>query len=132
MLPAFLHWYIWNEINYSIFEASLPFFQKFVYKTIPAVNIYGIRKKYYLPHILNVSLPDDLAIAWFDGEAQHKGEKIGAGGKIMINNNTFYFWTFNCGQGTNTKDELLGAWVSLALAIRLSILVFLLLGIQRL
>jgi ribonuclease HI len=68
-----------------------------------------------------VHLPVDRAIAWFDGAAQQCGEKSGAGGKIMINSNTSFLWTFNCGQGTNTRDELLGDWASLTLAIRLSI-----------
>jgi ribonuclease HI len=30
-------------------------------------------------------------------------------------------WVFNCGRGTNTKAELMGAWATLSLALHLSI-----------
>ena len=127
-LPAFLCWYIWNETNITIFEAGSPSFQKVVYKAIGAVSIHGIKAKDTLPCIVRVNLLVDRAIAWFDGETQQWGEKSGAGGKIMTNSNTSVLWTFNYGQGTNTRDELLGAWASLTLAIRLSISDLLLLG----
>jgi ribonuclease HI len=78
-----------------------------------------------------MSLLDDISIAWFDGAAQQKEEKCGAGGKIVINNSISYSWTLNCGKGTNTKAELLGAWASLTLASRLSIPDLLLLGDSR-
>jgi ribonuclease HI len=34
---------------------------------------------------------------------------------------TILTWTFNCGPGTNTRAELLGAWATLFLASRLHI-----------
>jgi ribonuclease HI len=40
---------------------------------------------------------------------------------IRITKNSFYKWTFNCGPGTNTRAELLGAWATLYLASRLHI-----------
>ena len=43
---------------------------------------------------------------------------------IRINENIIYNWVFNCGSGTNTIAELLGAWVLLAFAVQLDILEF--------
>jgi len=96
-LHAFLCWYIWNETNITIFEADSPSFQNVVYKAIGAVSIYGIKAKNSLPRIVHVHLPVDRAITWFDGAMQQCGEKCGVGGKIMINSNTSFLWTFNCG-----------------------------------
>jgi hypothetical protein len=61
-------------------------------------------------------------IGWFDGAAQSSSNNCGAGGKIRINGHISYKWFFNCGMGTNTKAELLGAWALLTLESRLSIL----------
>jgi len=45
----------------------------------------------------------------------------GAGGLINIGENISYRWTFNCGMGSNTRDELLRIWSTLTLAYRLDI-----------
>jgi ribonuclease HI len=37
---------------------------------------------------------------------------------IKFTKNSFIRWTFNCGPGTNTRAELLGAWATLFLASR--------------
>jgi ribonuclease HI len=68
--------------------------------------------------------PPDLYmhnICWFDGAAQNNGTLSGAGGIIKTGGNTIYRWTFNCGMGTNTREELLGVWATLSLAHRLDI-----------
>jgi ribonuclease HI len=59
------------------------------------------------------------------------GSQSGAGGLIKISQNTFYKWTFNCGPGTNTRAELLGAWATLYLASRLHIDALQVLGDSR-
>jgi ribonuclease HI len=46
----------------------------------------------------------------------------GVGGKIILCDGSQINWTLNCGLRTNTKDELLGAWVSLYLASHHNIL----------
>jgi ribonuclease HI len=58
---------------------------------------------------------------WFDGAATSSGQNSGAGGIIKFNDQCCYKWLLNCGQGTNTREELLGAWALLTLASRLSI-----------
>jgi len=45
----------------------------------------------------------------------------GTGGIIKIGENTSYRWTFNCGLGSNTRAEILGAWATLTLAYRLDL-----------
>jgi ribonuclease HI len=55
----------------------------------------------------------------------------GVGGVIHISPNTLCRWTFNCGQGTNTRAELLGAWATLLLASRLNLDTLLLFGDSR-
>jgi ribonuclease HI len=57
-------------------------------------------------------------VAWFDGASQQGGALCGAGGEIVLNSHSCIRWTLNCGHGSNTKAELLGAWVSLVLASR--------------
>jgi ribonuclease HI len=64
---------------------------------------------------------DDIPTAWFDRAALTNGSLSGAGGLIKITHNTYYKWTFNCGPGTNTRAEFLGAWATLYLASRLCI-----------
>jgi ribonuclease HI len=115
-----------KEIILSLRQA-LPLFKRLLTKLLEQLTLWKQEKR-LLPRTIHVNIPVDKAIAWFDGATQQRGEKSGVGGKIMINNNTSYLWTFNCGQGTNTRAELLGAWASLTLAIRLSISDLLLLG----
>jgi len=67
------------------------------------------------------SLPHHRILGWFDGAAQRNGEQSGAGGIIKLNDHIVYKLTLNCGGGTNTRAELLGAWAILTLAQRLSI-----------
>jgi hypothetical protein len=50
---------------------------------------------------------------WFDGAALASGRNSGAGGVIRINENIIFKWYINCGPGTNTRAELLGAWALL-------------------
>jgi ribonuclease HI len=45
----------------------------------------------------------------------------GFGGIIKIGENTSYRSNFNCGLGSNTRVELLGAYATLTLAYRLDL-----------
>jgi ribonuclease HI len=65
--------------------------------------------------------PVDKSLAWFDGAAQQNGNISGAGGIIKLDALREYRWTMNCGKGSNTRAELLGAWSTLVLAARLSV-----------
>jgi ribonuclease HI len=41
---------------------------------------------------------------------------------IKLTDHTKFTWTYNCGEGTNTKAKLLGIWATLLLASRLNIM----------
>jgi ribonuclease HI len=45
----------------------------------------------------------------------------GVDGVLVVNDHCKYKWLLNCGPGTNTHTELLGAWALLIVASRLSI-----------
>jgi ribonuclease HI len=49
----------------------------------------------------------------------------------QVTDHTIIKWTYNCGEGTNSKVELLGAWATLTLATRLHILDLQVLGDSR-
>jgi hypothetical protein len=46
----------------------------------------------------------------------------GGGGVIRIKNHTVFHWAFNCGMGSDSRDEILGVWALLSIASRLHIL----------
>jgi len=62
-----------------------------------------------------------FSIVFFYGEAQSDSKHCGAGGVIKTPNSTIYRWLYNCGEGTNTKVELLGIWATLTLATHLAL-----------
>jgi ribonuclease HI len=65
--------------------------------------------------------PADKTLAWFDGATQQQGLLSGAGGVIKLDVHREYRWILNCGKGTNTRAELMGAWATLVLVVRFSV-----------
>jgi ribonuclease HI len=63
----------------------------------------------------------DNIVGWFDGAATSSGLNSGAGEVIKYSENAATNGIINCGPGSNTRAELLGAWALLTLANRLSI-----------
>jgi ribonuclease HI len=63
----------------------------------------------------------NITVAWFDGAAQLDGILCGAGGVLKLPDFTVIRWVLNCGRGTNTKAELMGAWETLRLASHMSL-----------
>jgi ribonuclease HI len=120
-LPAFVSWYIWLERNKTIFESGNPSIQKVVYQSLGVVGRSRKKEKVQIPRTTCYAPSEHKTIGWFDGAAQQNGLQSGVGGVIKINEHSTYKWTLNCGQGTNTRDELLGVWASLTLASQLSI-----------
>jgi ribonuclease HI len=64
---------------------------------------------------------DECTYAYFDGATIASGQNCGARGVIKCLDSIVYRWFVNCGGGTNTKVELLGAWATLTLAKYLNI-----------
>jgi len=121
-LPTHICWNIWLDKNNSIFEDRPPSVQRIVYLALGSVGIMCKKKIVPAPRILSTFLLVDKVHAWFDGAAQQNGNLCGAGGVIKIVDMSKYKWTLNCVRGTNTRAELMGAWATLILALRLSIL----------
>jgi ribonuclease HI len=132
-LPSLICWTIWLERNKTIFENGSPSTSVAAYKALGIFNSWkeAHTKKIRIPHIKKGPDLDDTPTGWFDGATLSNGSQSGAGGLIKILPNSFYKWTFNCGPGTNTRAELLGAWATLFLASRLHIVALQVLGDSR-
>jgi ribonuclease HI len=116
-------WFIWTERNNYIFENRPPSTTSIAYKSLGLYHTWNAIH----PRAMGKSIkhmpptPEKTPIGWFDGASQSNGMQSGAGGVLHITTNTHCRWTYNCGQGSNTRAELLGTWASLLLASRLNI-----------
>jgi hypothetical protein len=108
-LPTYIYWNIWHERNKALFEDSNPSVLAMIYKTKASLIFKQTEKKVRMPRAPLIIQNSTEAIAWFDGATQMEGSKCGAGGIIKISKAEEYKWTFNCGNGSNTKAELLSA-----------------------
>jgi ribonuclease HI len=127
-LPTLICWYTWKERNLAIFEGGIPSIQKVFFLSISESWVCLPKTKVSCRGVLPTNLEGDGVIGWFDGATMSSGNNCGAGGRIKISEQKSYKWFINCGVGTNTKAELLGAWALLTLASRLSILEIHILG----
>jgi ribonuclease HI len=130
-LPAFICWNIWLIRNETVFDEGCPSIHRVIYKTIAMVASPGTCHKLHPLRTSHIKLLSNRVIAWFDGAAQHNDKLYGAGGMLHISTRSSFRWTLNCGQGTNTKAELTGAWATLTLARRLNLLDLVVLGDSR-
>jgi ribonuclease HI len=120
-LPALICWFIWREQNQVIFEDSDPSVQKVIHLSLMTMREHKFMSKVTARRSgLSQSVVGGM-VGWFDGATTSSGLNSGAGGVIRINEQCCYKWFLNCGSGTNTRAELLGAWALLSLASRLSI-----------
>jgi len=119
--PAYVCWNIWHERNKALFEDSCPSILTMIYKTKVLLSFKPIIKKDKIHRDILITHNSVDAFAWFDGATQKDGNKCAAGGVIKTTDAEVYKWTYNCGSGTNTKAELLGAWATFMLAKKLSI-----------
>jgi ribonuclease HI len=118
LLPLHLCWLIWLSRNAAIFNDKKSSFHFISSLILTEATNHGKTLQSKPPDRRPFHIPFDRAVAWFDGASQQGGALCGAGGKIALNPHTCICWTLNCGQGTNTKAELIGAWTSLVLASR--------------
>jgi hypothetical protein len=130
--PLFAGLFGWKGIKLFLKMGPLPQVLQ-AYKALGIFNSWNDShsSKPRLQHTKKGPDLDDTPTGWFDGATLSNGSQSGAGGLIKISQNTFYKWTFNCGPGTNTRAELLGAWATLYLASRLHIEVLQVLGDSR-
>ena len=92
-----------------------------IYKTLTCLTFSSSQVKSQLPRTILIHQSLNTTLAWFDGAAAKHGLRSGARGVIKTQETTVYKWTFYCGKGTNTRADLLGAWVTLMLADYLEI-----------
>jgi len=124
---------IWITQNQIIFENVTPSIGTVVHKILGSYKIWNELHlhKTRLQHNKKLLDLEDIPTGWFDGATQSFGEQSEAGGLIKITENSIYKWIFNCGSGTNTREELLGAWATLYLASRLHLDTLQILGDSR-
>jgi hypothetical protein len=115
-LAAYAMWYIWQERNKTLFEDIKPSVKTVLYKILAHPLCKTTNPKDKLPKDIMIDVDLNTTLAWFDGAAKSDGSMCGAGGIIKVQKETVYKWKLNCGKGTNTKAELMGAWASLWIA----------------
>jgi hypothetical protein len=120
-LAALICWYIWLERNSAIFEEKKPSTLAVVTKTLGSLKRPEVSKNLLPIRSCLIAQHHDMTVSCFDGATHTNGKCCGAGGVIKTSDISVYRWYFNCGEGTNTKAELLGVWATLLLANHLSI-----------
>jgi ribonuclease HI len=128
LLPVYLIWQVWKSRNSALFDGKSPSAHYVANTILIKVDLQQTQPSIIPKRRHHFAFPLDRVVAWFDGASQQSGSLCGAGGKIMLNTHTCYRWIINCGNGSNMKAELMGAWASLNLARRLHIDELLLLG----
>jgi ribonuclease HI len=86
------------------------------YNTLAHQNRVFAHLKDRPPRDILIPWLSNTTLAWFDGATQLDGNSCGAGGVIKTPDLTDIRWIYNCGRGTNTRTELMGAWATLMLA----------------
>jgi hypothetical protein len=120
-LAAYICWFIWKDGNKKIFEERPPSANRILFLATGSVSPMHINVSVSSKILQPIFLPEDKALAWFDGASQLNEDLCGAGGIIKISDLVEYRWTLNCISGTNSKAELMGAWASIILAKSLRI-----------
>jgi hypothetical protein len=118
-------------MNLVLFKNGTTSIQKTSYRTLSFLRDFCTKKKHKKSRrqlLLAVTRDPTgwshrVVFGWFDGVASSTGQNSGAGGFIKTTDLRTYKWYINCGLGTNTRAELLGAWALLTLAVRLELLV---------
>jgi ribonuclease HI len=127
-LPLLVCWHIWLDRNKLLFEGKNPTTRVTAHKAMGALgNVSMIEKEQNL-RVNSINRINGCSVAFFDGASEAGGSNCGAGGVIKSCSSMEYRWYLNCGAGTNTKAELMGAWAALFIAKHLDILDIQLLG----
>jgi len=120
-ITTYVIWFTWLECNKAIFEDTSPSVHAVIYKTLAHLTFPNSRVKLRIPRTIWIHQSLNTTLARFDGATAKYGDRSGERGVIKTWDSIVYKWTFYCGKGTNTRVELLGAWVTLMLADYLEI-----------
>jgi len=115
-LVAVACWNIWLAINEAIFEGKEASNTNSAIKTLSIYHKQAIKHKKVRSITYMNSDNIEFLVAFFDGAAQSDGRNCGEGGILKISKTLLYKWHVNCGQGSNTKAKLMGAWATVQLA----------------
>jgi len=119
-IPFMVIWGIWKYINKLFFENWVRQDSRIVTNILVSIKEHnGAGKDDKFDHILNPIYFYDKPIGFFDGAVVDK--RCGIRFFLKINSEHHFRAYFAGGQGNNMKDEILGLWGLLLLAIRLSI-----------
>jgi ribonuclease HI len=99
-----------------IFEESKPSDWAVAHKTIGALNIRSHTQELNTLNWSPITQLEGYTVAFFDEASIRGGMNYGDGGVIKLPYLNIFRWHINCGIGTNTKAELMGAWVTLTLS----------------
>jgi ribonuclease HI len=130
-LAVYACWHIWIERNFAVFEDRPPSVRRVFHKILAAFCWQPPSIKTFSPKACTLEMAAGHTLICFDGAAQLDGRVCGAGGIFKHHPARVTKWFLNCGEGTNTKAELLGLWASLTLAAMWSINHLLVLGDSR-
>jgi len=72
--------------------------------------------KHDINKVCELTLPEGVTLACFDGATLSNGRCCVAGGFFKSHDTRITKRYLNCGVGTNTKAELMGLWATLTLA----------------
>jgi ribonuclease HI len=116
-IPGYICWEVWKHRNLAIFE-DRPLNRVKVCNSI--LQDLGETKVSNSTKVSRIDRPPlldwDLAVGFFDGASQDRGEKCGAGAVLKCPELGTFRLKMNCGSGTNTRGELLALWCLLYFA----------------
>jgi len=106
--PIFIFWHLWLLRNQCIFENCIPLASALIIKIEYILALFPVpqyKKKIRLigPQPIHV-----YPVGYFDGAAQRN--LGGAGFVIYISETHYYCFSVGCGNGSNTRTELLALW----------------------
>jgi len=115
-LAVYMCWQVWTERNNATFEDRTPSILAVFHRVRASFQWQPSLIKAFTPKVCEISLSLGYTLVCFDGAVESTGLCCGAGGFFRTHSKRITKWFINCGEGTNTKEELLGLWTSLALA----------------
>lgn len=127
-LMALVCWQIWLERNQVLFEGRPPSCLAVLHRVVSSFQWQPSSLKNLPIKSIDFSLEPGSTLIYFDGAALASGQCCGAGGTLGNHTSRVTKWFLNCGDGSNTKADLLALWTSLFLASSWSLNHLLVLG----